>query len=289
MSLTTYSAFETAVRALAFPEGEAEELVATHQAYIKEALINLQTYVPCLRDNNVDFYEKTDVQEWCNTDFTYINRGAVQAVYAFKPGRQCRRHFYDPKSAAFIDCWIEQQRCVTCSEPEDADISRTPWCNTLTPGDTACYEDYTQGEDESDCAFRNGPRYYAVGPTWKLHLAPRFPCGYMIAVHWEGIKREYAANDPLPGDEDLKNAVVKYVLGQTALFLDKDSNLYDRIMHPRNGEFTLMRADMIHRCTKERRVQMRRECMDGFDVLAPFTYDPLDEYNADILVGESEL
>jgi hypothetical protein len=284
VSFITYDNFNAQVKAICFPDREAEELVTTHDSYIVEGLINLQNYVPCLRDNNVNFYSKEDFQEWCNTDFTYINRGVVQAVYAFKPDRQCRKLFYDAKSVSFIDCWIAQSQCVTCApqaEDDTPDISRSSSCDTLTTGGEACSDDYTQTSDESDCGFRNGNRYYAIGPSNKLYLAPRFPCGYTVAVHWEGIKRKYLGTEPLPDDQDLINCVAKYVQAQRALFLDHDYPLYDRIMDAKNGSFSMLRSEILRRCDKERRVQAKRECMDGFDVLAPFFYDPLNEYYED--------
>lgn len=274
MSYIPYSEFLTRVRAIVFPDGEAENLQTTHDAYVKDALINLQTFVPCLRDNHVDFYGKEDFQEWCNADFTYIERGTVVAVYAFKISKRCKKLFYDQKSMSFIDQWMQRQRCVTCSDDEDeTDVTRSPACNTVSDADSYCEDN----EDESDCIFKGSRRFYGIGPNQKLFLAPRFPCGYKIAVHWEGIKRKWEDSDPVPDDMDLIMAVARYVQAQRSLYLDRDTPIYDRIMHPVNGEFTVARADMIHRCTRERRIRNRQESLDGFDVINPFVYDALPE------------
>lgn len=274
MSYIPYSEFEERVKAIVFPDGEAENLSITHTGYIKDALINLQTFVPCLKDNHVDFYGKEDFQDWCNASMGYISRGEVHAVYAFKPGKRCRKLFYDQKSMSFIDSWMQRQRCVVCPDSEDEDnITRSPACNILSDADLYCDDN----EEESDCLFKGGRRFYGIGPNNKLFLAPRFPCGYKIAVHWAGIKRDWQDADPLPDDMDLIMAVSRYVMAQRALFLDRDMPLYDRIMHPRNGEFTVARADMIHRCTRERRIMNRHESLDGFDVINPFIYDALPE------------
>lgn len=279
MPFITYSAFRTAVRAIAFPEGAAENLDTTIDSYIQDALINLQTFVPCLRDNHVDFYDKSEFQEWCGTDFTYISRGVIHAVYAFKPGWDCRKFHYDHKSISFIGEWMDAQRCVKCSDQTTpTDITASPLCNELVTGDVAC-DDYYDNADESDCVFKSTRRYYGLGPTEKLYLAPRFPCLYKIAVHWEGIKRSWDDTDPVPDDTELKTAVAKYTLAQSAIYLDRDTNIYDRIMHPRAGEFNLARADMIHRCTRERRIQERHQAIDGMDVLQPFFFDLLPEYD----------
>ncbi len=323
MSFITYAQFVENVRSNVFPDGEAENLRTTHENYIKEALIDLQTFVPSLRDNNVNFYGKEDFQEWCNTNFANIERGVVHAVYAFKVSTGCKRFHYHPKSTAFISCWIDSQKCVVCD---------TDGCNTLGEAQAACVETtvvdddddeeepaeevlvdssgdvfvdsqgnpFTTGESsssgsssgssnnstsgggtivtevvESDCSFKLSNRYYAIGPNSRLFLAPRFPCGYRIAVHWEGVKRNYSGTDPLPDDVDLLTTVSKYLQAQRALYLDRDTAIYDRIMHPKNGEYSIARANMIHRCTNERRVRLRQECLGGFDVLQPFFFDPL--------------
>lgn len=275
MSFIPYNEFKDLVKAIVFPEGEAENLFTTHDSYIQDALIDLQTFVPCLRDNNVDFYDKTDFQEWCNTDFTYIPRGVVHAVYAFLPGKQCKKLFYDPKSVAWVDSWMQKQRCVTCPDQDDPDSpARGPLCETMSIADSYCD---SVDDAENDTIFKGSRRYYSIASGDKLILAPRFPCGYKIAVHWEGLKRKYDGTEPVPEDTELVIAVAKYVQAQIALFLDRDTQIYDRIMHPKLGEYTLARANMIHRCTKERRIQERHQALDGFDVLQPFFYDPLPE------------
>jgi hypothetical protein len=274
VSYIPYSEFKERVKGIVFPDGEAENLQDTHDAYIKDALINLQTFVPCLKENHVDFYDKEDFQEWCNADFTYIERGVVHAVYAFKISKRCRKLYYDQKSMQFIDNWMQRQSCVTCSDADDeTDVTRSPACNTMSDADTYCEDN----ADESDCLFKGSRRFYGIGPNHKLFLAPRFPCGYRIAVHWEGLKRSWEEADPVPDEMDLIIAVAKYVQAQRALFLDRDMPLYDRIMHPRNGEFTIARADMIHRCNKERRIQNRVAAVDGFDVLQGVLFDALPE------------
>lgn len=275
MAFTTYSEFAEAVKDITFPEGEAENLATTYDSYIQDALINLQTFVPCLRDNQFNFYQKDDFKEWCGTDFTYVPRGVVHAVYAFKPSKQCKKLFYEAVSTSFMDNLIQQSRCVACPDQEDPDSPLYgPMCNEISDADSYC-EDVD--DEENDCRFKSSRRYYAIGPNQKLILFPRFPCGYQVAVHWEGVKRSWEDQDPVTDDTELKIAVSKYVQAQVSLFLDRDTPIYDRIMHPKNGDFAISRADMIHRCTRERRIQDRHQALGGMDVLQPFLYDPLPE------------
>lgn len=271
MSFISFNQFVTNVKAVVFPEGEAENLQTTHSTYIQDALIDLQTFVPCLRDNNVDFKTKEDFQEWCNTDFTFVQRGALHAVYAFKPSKQCKKLYYDPKSQAWIDSWMQKQACVVCGEVED-NPSLSPDCQVLSDADTYC----DSVEDlENDATFKCRRRYYTMAAGDKLILAPRFPCGYTVAIHWEGIKRKYSGLEPITDDTELLTAVCKYVQAQVALYLDRDGPIYDRIMHPRHGEYPIARANMIERCTMSRRLQERHQALNSFDVLQPFFYDPL--------------
>lgn len=277
MSYITYEVFKERVKEIVFPEGEAENLVSTHNSYIVEALINLQTNIPCLRENNVDVYTKEDVREQCNADFVTGPRGVIQAVYAFLPGSDCARYFYDARNQAFVDCWMAKQSCVTCNDQTDDDepsITRSPECHTEMAGDTACASPYEEA-DEDDSTFQGSKRYYAIGPNQKLILAPRFPCGYKVVVHWEGVKRSYDESDVLPDDMDLITTVAKFVEGQKALRLDKDRELYERLMHPVVGEFTVAKAAMVVRCNRERRTPDQRQCFDGFGVVSALSYDPM--------------
>lgn len=269
----TYEEFKARVKAIVFPEGEAENLVGTHNSYIDEALINLQTHVACLRENNVDIISKEDVREQCNADFINGPRGVIQSVYAFLPGTECRRYFYDPKSPAFIDCWMARQSCTTCGTQSDdgsPSIARSPECHTEMAGDTSCYDPYEQAS-ENDAGFKIADKFYAAGPNNRMIFAPRFPCGYKMAVHYEGIKRVFSDADPLPDDMDLITTVAKYVECQRAGRLDKDQSLYATLLN----EFNKARAGMIVRCVRERRVPDKHQCNDNFDVTGAFQYDPM--------------
>lgn len=270
----TFAEFKERVKAIVFPEGEAENLVATHDSYIVEALISLQTTIPCLRNYNVTFLDKADVREQCSANFAQIERGIVTRVYAFLPGSDCKRYYYEPRNIGFIENWMKSARCVTCSDSDTADISRSPSCNTQVDGDLACGEDYTNS-DESDCGFKVSGRYFAVSSDNILAVAPRFPCGYKLAVHWTGIKRKYDDYDPIPDEGDLIAAVAKYVEGQRALRLDRDMALYERIMSQRGGDFSTIRADMIIRCKREMATPSSVEAIEGFNAVKPFIYNPL--------------
>ncbi len=83
-------------------------------------------------------------------------------------------------------------------------------------GNTGCRPPYLAQEPEDDCAFKLSDKFFAIGPNQKLWLFPRFPCGYIIGVHWKGIRRTYLDNDYVPDDEDLKDAVACYVESEIA-------------------------------------------------------------------------
>lgn len=269
-----FSTFYRQVKEISVPEGVGTNVLAAFRDYVVNGLIRTQTYIPCLRDNNVDFFVKAEAKEFCNVDIIHGPRGKIGAVYVFKPGLDCRKHFYDAVSTTQINCWIEQQKCqCDPTVPPSTNVYDSPYCNYLMDADDACAAPYVNVPEDDSVFTGCSERIYAKGPDNKLYLAPRFPCGYVVAVHSDGIKRTWRDTDALPDDEDLKHAVAAYA---EAKLLEKDRefvgarslmNTYDELMR-----------DMAHRCREERRLPTRRDCSAAADSMLP-TINPFSELN----------
>lgn len=267
--MITFSSFLTAVKTLAHPEGLAENLEPYFRNAVVNGLIDLQTYVPPTRNHHHDFFCQVGMKDFCNAGIFNGPRGIVQSVYAFKPGKDCQKFHYDRVSTNYIDCWIERQRCA-CGEtvPASSSIYDAPYCNYPTAGNVTCGEPYLPaGESEdNDACFQAEDRWFAVGPDYRMFIAPRLPCGYVLAVHWQGIKRCYGDNDSVLEDEDIKMAV--------ADFSESRGGLKDRDL----GSASAMKVSwhdrlrgIAHRFRMETRLQPRHDCSsEAIDALLPF-------------------
>lgn len=272
-----FSSFYRDIKAIAVPEGLGTNVEPAFRNYVTNGLIRTQTFIPCLRSSNIDFQCQMDARDFCNAAILDGPDGMILQVYVFKPGKDCRKFYYDPVSTNFINCWVEEQKCTLCdaTTPPTDYVYNDPYCNYVIPGDVVCDTPYLPAVPEDDRIFRLCTnRYFAVGPDKKIYLAPRFPCGYVVAIHYEGIKRTYRNNDPVWEEDDIKHAVAKFAEAELAL-KDRDTQSWQALMITYNE---LMR-DINHRCRRERRLPLRRDCGgEQVDSLLPFV-NPLPQDN----------
>lgn len=277
MSLIAYSEFVTRVRKNVWPDVdndgveshlEPTQLRFPHSTYIQNALITAQTYVECLRQNNVQTYTLDDATVNCGVAvFTNLDHARVGAVYAYKPNRGCKRLHFTQQSVNKIMCYVDG--FASCKCKDEGDI-----CNAVRSGNAVCDNLELCAEwdgEEDDSAFKCDDRIFAVGASGRLYVAPRIPCGYRLAVHWEGIKYRYADADLISDDPDLLDLISTYVQAERARTFDRDLQLYHELLGKgpaRNGKdgsaFHTKQAAMAHRCKEERRIRTR-PCLEMWD------------------------
>jgi hypothetical protein len=277
VSLIAYSEFVSRVRKQVWPDLdndgneshlEPAQLRFPHTTYVQNALITLQTHVECLRQNNVETYTLDDATVNCGVAiFELPDHARIGAVYAYKPLRGCKRLHFEQKSVNAIMCYVDE--FATCECTTESDI-----CNAIRTGAETCSdlelcEDWTGEEDDTD--FKCEDRIFAVGAGGRLYIAPRIPCGYSLAVHWEGLKYRYADADLITDDPDLLQAVATYVQAMRARTFDRDLQLYNELFGkgpPRNGRdgsaFHVEMIGLAYRCKEERRIR-RRVCVEMWD------------------------
>lgn len=277
MSLIPYSTgdyenpgFVERVKKQVFPDFQPENLAFPIETFIRNGLIAAQTYVECLRMNNVNVYDADDVMVNCGVAIIagpeHVRNGAV---YAFKPAKGCSRQHYAQKSVNAIMCFVNSYSGCACKTEGDI-------CNKVRSGDEVCSDlavclEGTQTE-ESDRRWLCEDKVFAVGAAGKLYVAPRFPCGYKLAVHHEGIKYQYADADLISDDPDLQDLVATFLEAERARTFDRDMTLWTELMgkgHGRRGTpgsvWHEKLAAMAHRCREERRIRKTVSCPDMWD------------------------
>lgn len=270
MPLITFQAFRTAINTLVFPEGQAETRVPLFRNFIVNALIQLQTFVESYQSSNVNFYDKDQSWDDCGLSIIQACRGRIGAVYAFKPSCRCQRFYYDSASLEKLSCLYEHCRChqsgsCCCGQSMFSEpslyTSNPHYCGDYVGGETGCQPPYLAATPEDDCAFRLSEKLFAIGPNQKMWLFPRFPCGYIIGVHWRGIRRSYLDNDYVPDDDDLKDAVALYVESEIARRVDKDQATADKLY----AEYRMKAGDIIFREEQDLKPRVTRICVEGLD------------------------
>ena len=249
---TTYSAFKTAVRRVVFPEGAGESMAFAHDLYFKNALSKLQMFIECWRANQVDFFYKDQAFDHCGMSLIHgPSRAKIKAVYAFKPTASCEKFFYNHKTAQFLSCWAAEDGCRWVN----------PDTTVYSSGGAVCYPYFATETEEPDDNFKCASRFFSVQEEGKIYLAPRFPCGYIVAVHWEGLRTNWRDNDAIPDDSGIQNYVALSIQAEVALRNDKNAAHARDLRQESENAF----ADLAYWCNEHRRVQADRDCSQGLD------------------------
>jgi len=280
----SFSDFSDVIEPLVAPEDLGEELQPLFRDQIGNALADIQTLIPYFRGFNIEMYDKGGADEFCNASILCGPPGKITNVFAFKPGLDCRKYHYKRVSTSAIDCWLERQRCLCPSTtPPSSTIYDSPYCNYVINGETACATPFVTGE-EDDCRFRSlssNDRIFAVGPDFNIYAAPRFPCGYLLVVQWQGIRRKWKDSNLVPVDQQMREAVVNYVEHKLAL---KERNSV--AMQEYFKEYTLNLRMLNYRYHDEMDTGPARDCSSGIETLLS-SFQPL--YSTSFFSSTSEV
>lgn len=268
-----FSAFRTAIQQLVAPEDLAENLEAYFRDQVGSGLCDIQTLIERYRSFNLRFFRKEDVSEFCAASIFEGPVGKVTQLFAYKPGKDCRKFYYKHASLAEIECWQERQRCVLCNatDPPSHNIYDSPYCNYWLEGDEGCGPPYMVTAEEDDCKFRaldDDERIFAVGPDYKIYAAPRFPCGYNLLIQWQGINRKWEDSDLVPVDQMLREAVNNYVEYRIAT-KEKDTAMAKFYFEA----YTVCLRTLRYRYLDEVSTDFKRDCTSGLAQLMADTHE----------------
>lgn len=268
----TFADFQTTLKDLVAPEGVGEALQDVFRNELANALADIQTLIPWTRGFNVNIYTKGDVAEFCAASVFDGPLGKITQLFAYLPGRDCKKLYYKRVSTAKMDCWIEAQRCVQCTfDPPPTNIYDTPYCNYVICGETACAPPYLNST-EDDCKFKSLPeneRIFSVGPDYKIYAAPRFPCQYYLLMQWQGIKRKWLDADLVPVDQQFQECVTNRMERMIA----KKERAWDA-MRAYDADYTTALRMLKFRYHDEQDEELQRDCSAAIERLLP-AFSPL--------------
>ena len=271
----TFDEFHTRLKTLVAPEGVGEALQDVFRNEIANALADLQTLIPWTRGFNVDVFKKNDVDEFCAASVFQGPVGKITQLFAYRPGRECKKFYYKRVSTAKMDCWVEDQRCVQCTfTPPPPNIYDTPYCNYVICGETACSPPYLTA-DEDDCKFKaldDDSRIFAIGADYKVYAGPRFPCGYYLLMQWQGIKRKWNDGDLVPVDQQIQECIVNRVEKKVAM----KERAWDAV-RTYDAEYAICLRTLRFRYHDEQDPEMKRDCTAAIEQLLP-SFAPLYTY-----------
>lgn len=238
--MKTFATFLADVRAKAFPEGEAENLVTAHNTAAIDALIQLQTYVRCLQERHVDIHPQCSTYFRCGVTVIDAPDGEVSRVYTVHGNKYCSRLHYLPVEFEELDGW-SRRFFELVAAPENAGL----------PSLKFSYK-YPEATTDSDYGR-------ALFGLWtikddKIFLAPWLQSTESMVVEWAGVKKAWGDNDPVLWTPDVERAV--------RLFLKKDrpEDFPDGLKMAKkwSEEYAEAMGDLCYRCDRKMRVPERK-------------------------------
>lgn len=229
-----------------FP-GEAKPLIASHTKYFHLAAMDLQHWIPELQVNNTSQHPFCSTYFDCGKTVVEAPIGVVKRVYTVVGEEWCDRVYYDANDYCEVECWA--RNLLTFTTPDNDGMAKLPMGFR-----------FAEASSDSTCGrARIGIWGLHRG---RLHVAPWLQSNETLVVEWDGIKKEWSAEDQLETDlwdDRVINAIKMFVKWYHEKFHGCDPQKKLDAERDYNNE----RADLIHYFAEIARARGDVACCDG--------------------------
>lgn len=256
MAYVAWSTLVDAVKLAVFPELEAENLVANHDRYVLNGVIDLQLKVQCLQINRQDSIPFCSTFYHCGATVFNAPRGFIHQLYTTDNAECCDKVVYRPTTKGHIDCMLSE--AIACATEVDHPYQMYEAFNTYyayPDVGMACVE-YARGDVDKACRAEDGWFTLYRGELW---VYPHINSDETIMLVWDGVKRDWEDIDLVDDDPDVRQALELYLGYMAALKEDCDREKYLVL----KNEYDTKVADMMWNCEKEMRLPRRTPCFNN--------------------------
>lgn len=281
----TFADLKASVYANVFPTGQAPNLVAPHLKMIIDALIDLQSVVDCLQQDNTDIVPQCATFYECGLTLLTAPRGMIKKVSVIDktdpkthlenpdlPDNYCDEIPYNQVDSCHVRRYLAARGgCCGVGPFFGLGFGFPGFCGNPYPTPTdaglpAGLKPLPFGvhyaQTSTDRTIQSGQGFRARMGIWALergniYIAPWIQSTESVIITWDGIKRKWADDDGIDDDPLLQTAVEEYVRWGHADRYDKDEAEAARAA----GAYDRARSALIHQCREETRT---RECETSF-------------------------
>lgn len=266
----TFGNLKSELRLIIFPSGEAQNLIAAHNKFFLDAIIDAQTWVDCLQYDNTSLYPQCSTYYNCGITVIPAPRGSILKVSVIDKINPTTHK----EDATAADDWCSE---ITYRQIDFCHIKqflgqsgRSGCCNIPLFFGLSCNKGrFPRPTDAGLTGLATLPLGFHYGQTstddkhgraqsgvWamdrgKIYLAPWIQSTETVVVKWDGTKRTWSDDDPIDDDPLLKLAFEEYVRWQHAAKYDHDYEEAGRA----NGAYDVAIQNLIHACREETRVR----------------------------------
>jgi len=278
---TTWLDFKNEIRQQIWPAGEPQNLVASHDKYFVEAILDLQQAVDCLQYNNTSIFPHCATLFQCGLTVLEAPYGVVRRVYVVdkinqdtgkedpdSPVDWCSKVHYDQVKYCRLEEFVSRNlECLSCGGGTSGGVTLSQlfgWpygsCskNVFIPPTDEGWKEFSalpQGlhfpQSSTDSPYGRSLRGSWALSRGRIYLAPWIQSTETVVVEWDGIKREWMDEDLIDSDPLLKRAVRLYVQAQHLRDYDNEFDKANLI----NSEFQKTRAELMYNCREVSRVR----------------------------------
>lgn len=253
----TFLEFYSAIAEHVFPEGEADNLVLRHKNSVRDAIIDLQMKVPCLRGDNVEHVGQCATEFRCGASVFDTVDGNIEEVYTLKLDDGCDRVDY-----TYVT-WEQMQGLVhkyKCCIPNTGGTS--PYYQGISCGNpygpAPGQPEYAIGSASTDKGFRAMHGTYWTVHRGQIWMFPSLESTEQAVVEWTGTRRTWQDSTTIPETmvdpsvstepaRDIANAVEYYLQADVDRLETKD--LQSMQIHQRAYNDAV--ANLIWECRKK--------------------------------------
>lgn len=253
----TFSEFYSAIAASVFPEGEADNLVLPHKNSVKDAIIDLQTKVPCLRGANAEHVSQCATEFRCGASVFDTVDGNIEEVYSLDLENGCDRVDYTYVTWAQMQGLMNRYKCcIANTAGTDPHYIGTHCGNPYVPA--AGPIPYEQGSETYDKGYRETSGTYWTVHRGQIYVFPSIENSEQIVVEWSGVRRSWQDSTTMPSEmvdqhdasqpeRDIASAVEYYLQADVDRRETKD--ITSMQLHQKLYADAV--ANLIHECRKK--------------------------------------
>ena len=275
---TTFGQFKSAIRGRIWPPGSAEpdNLVASHDKDFIDSLVDLQTWVPCLQQDNTDLYPQCSTTYNCGLTVLPAPRGIIKKLSvidkidpdthlesAAAADDYCSEVAYTEVDYCHVRRFLDRSRSAggCCGIGAFFSLSfvgyrpryPTPTDEGVAAGLPPLPMGFHYPQASTDRTWGRAGNGIWAKERGNIFVAPWIQSTETIIVVWDGIKRTWGVGDPIDDDPMLSKAVEEYVRWQHARKWDKD----EMASADAQASYGVARQELIHQCREETRT---RQC-----------------------------
>jgi len=257
----TYKAFTDTIRREIWPfPGEAKPLRLVHSKFFAEAMIDLQKWIPCLKQRHTTVHSACASYVNCGITVVEAPVGVVTRVYTIANEEWCDKVFASSRSHKEVLRW-QKSLLLRFTQPTNENMP------ALQQG----YRFSEVATDSSSGRARTGIWSIDRG---RFHLAPWLQSYESLVIEWDGEKKVWADDDVL--DDGLWSADVAAAVKLFVQYSDeRDYGCDSKRKMELQADYEAKRGDLIYWCMK------RTENQDNTDAEELNTRLPTSQEVAD--------